>query len=56
MRGAVETLVGDVGLRRIMGERARLSVEGRTWETLGDELLEFYAQLTGVEQRSRWVA
>jgi phosphatidylinositol alpha 1,6-mannosyltransferase len=56
MRGAVETLVRDVGLRRVMGERARRSVEGRTWETLGDELLEVYAQLTGVEERSRWVA
>jgi phosphatidylinositol alpha 1,6-mannosyltransferase len=56
MRGSVETLVSDVGLRRSMGERARRSVEGRTWETLGDELLEIYAQLTGVIERARWVA
>src|SRR5580704_11921532 len=48
VRGAVETLVRDAGRRRSMADRARPSVEARTWETLGDELVGHYQRLTGM--------
>ena len=56
LRGAVETLVLDPSLRRSMAARARPSVEQRTWETLGDELLGHYERLTGKGGRTRRVA
>lgn len=56
IRGAVETLVADTALRRSMASRARGSVERRTWEALGDELLAHYERLAGMTRRSRRVA
>lgn len=47
LRGAVETLTHDEVRRRAMAARARPSVQARTWETLGDELLGHYQYLTG---------
>ena len=42
LRGAVSRLVGDGALRRRQGAAARRSVEGRSWEVLGDQLVEHY--------------
>lgn len=56
IRAAVESLVGDADLRRAMASRARPSVERRTWETLGDELLGHYLRLTGTANGTRQVA
>jgi phosphatidylinositol alpha 1,6-mannosyltransferase len=39
---AVAQLVADADLRRRYGEAARASVLGRTWTTIGDELLDHY--------------
>jgi hypothetical protein len=39
-----------------MGERARASVERRTWQAIGDELIAYYAHLTGLDERSRRAA
>jgi len=47
IRGAVTALVADPSRRRAMAARARPSVERRTWEALGDELLGHYERLTG---------
>jgi phosphatidylinositol alpha 1,6-mannosyltransferase len=47
VRGAVETLVTDAARRRQMAARARPSVEQRTWETLGRELVGHYERLSG---------
>ena len=38
----VRTLQQDPALRRRMGEEARRSVEGRTWEAVGQELVQHY--------------
>lgn len=56
IRGAVEALVADSTLRRSMAGRARASVERRTWEALGDELLVHYQSLAGTARPSRRVA
>jgi phosphatidylinositol alpha 1,6-mannosyltransferase len=56
LRGAVEALVKDPVLRKAMGERARASVERRTWQAIGDELIAYYAHLTGLDERSRRAA
>jgi phosphatidylinositol alpha 1,6-mannosyltransferase len=56
LRGAVEALVKDPALRKAMGERARASVERRTWEMIGDELISYYEQLTGLDGRIRRAA
>lgn len=42
LRARVADLVGDAAKRRAFGEAARAAVSGRTWESLGDRLLEFY--------------
>jgi phosphatidylinositol alpha 1,6-mannosyltransferase len=47
LRGAVATLVGDATMRRALAARARPSVEGRPWETLGEELVGHYERLSG---------
>lgn len=44
----LETLLSDGDLRRRMGAAARATVEGRTWETYGDERRDLaYAPLLG---------
>jgi phosphatidylinositol alpha 1,6-mannosyltransferase len=48
LRDAVRGLVDDAPLRAAMGAAARLSVLGRTWDAVGDQLLGYYRQvLTG---------
>ncbi len=56
LRGAVDSLVADGSLRAAMAARARASVEHRTWETLGDELLGHYRRLTGRTDRASQAA
>jgi phosphatidylinositol alpha 1,6-mannosyltransferase len=56
MRAAVDSLVSDGTLRAAMAHRCRPSVERRTWETLGDELVGHYQRLTGTTHRTRQVA
>jgi len=43
LRRSVGALVGDAALRARFGEAGRRAVVGRTWETVGDALLEHYA-------------
>ncbi len=45
MRDAVAELAADADLRRRMGAAARQSVLGRTWDTVGDQLLDYYDQV-----------
>jgi phosphatidylinositol alpha 1,6-mannosyltransferase len=52
IRGAVEVLVRETALRRTMGDQARRSVERRTWEAIGDELVAHYERLAGLDERS----
>ncbi len=47
LRGAVEALVTDPTRRRAMAARARPSVERRTWDALGEELVGHYHAVTG---------
>lgn len=47
LRAAVATLVDDDAMRLRMGASARRSVEGRTWASVGDELIEHYAAACG---------
>jgi phosphatidylinositol alpha 1,6-mannosyltransferase len=56
LRGAVADLVSDDDLRLAMGQRARASVERRSWEELGEELVAHYRTLSGATDRSRQVA
>jgi phosphatidylinositol alpha 1,6-mannosyltransferase len=42
LRNAVAALAGDAEQRQWMGTAARVGVERRTWERLGDELIEHY--------------
>lgn len=42
LRDRVRDLVGDDSKRRAFGARARLSVQGRGWDVLGDELIAHY--------------
>ena len=53
MIGAVDQLGRDPEWRRTMGIRARASVEHRTWEVLGDELIGHYQALIGPARRVR---
>lgn len=46
-RARVVDLVGDPAKARSMGRRAREGVEGRTWQRVGDELINHYASVTG---------
>lgn len=50
MRGAVIDLVSDPATRLAMGTRARTTVEHRTWEVLGDQLLHHYRTVAGHEE------
>jgi len=43
LRRSVGALVDDAALRARLGEAGRRAVVGRTWESLGDELLAHYA-------------
>lgn len=47
LRARVVDLVGDPAKSRLMGRRAREGVEGRTWQRVGDELIDHYASVTG---------
>lgn len=52
MRAAVATLVGDPSERRRLGDNARQSVLGRSWETVCRELVRHYSEaVTGTTQR-----
>ncbi len=42
LRARVLDLVGDPAKRRAFAEAARTAVSGRTWESLGDRLIEHY--------------
>lgn len=53
MRQAVLELAGDQALRARLGQRARASVEGRSWAVLGDELIEHYSAVSGWAPRRR---
>ena len=45
LRRQVERLVGDDVGRTAMGHEARRSVEGRSWDVLGDQLVRHYAEV-----------
>jgi len=45
MREGVERLAADRALRAALAEAARPSVAGRTWEIIGDQLVEHYEQV-----------
>ena len=42
-----DILVGDPAKARAMGRRAREGVEDRTWQRVGDELIDHYRSVTG---------
>ncbi len=46
----VRTLQQEPALRRRMGEEARRSVEGRTWEAIGRELVQHYRDVVAEAQ------
>jgi phosphatidylinositol alpha 1,6-mannosyltransferase len=46
----VRTLQQDPALRRRMGEEARRSVEGRTWQAVGQELVQHYREVVAEAQ------
>lgn len=43
MRRHVQQLVADPGLRAQMGEAARVSTEGRTWDAVNEQITQHYA-------------
>ncbi|MEU0074726.1 glycosyltransferase family 1 protein [Streptomyces sp. NPDC006332] len=45
VRDAVRALAADPGLRTAFGVAARVTVEGRTWAAVGDQLIEHYANV-----------
>lgn len=47
LRARVVDLVGDPAKARAMGRRAREGVEDRTWQRVGDELIDHYRSVTG---------
>jgi len=53
LRAAVTSLVGDPDLRERMGLAARDGVAGRTWETLGDQLVAHYRRAIATDRRQR---
>jgi phosphatidylinositol alpha 1,6-mannosyltransferase len=53
LRGAVQALVEDADLRTRLGRTAHESVVGRTWESLGDELLGHYRTVSGLPDPRR---
>jgi phosphatidylinositol alpha 1,6-mannosyltransferase len=48
LRERVRDLAGDQAKSRAMGRRAREGVISRTWERVGDELIEHYRRLAGI--------
>ncbi len=56
LRARVADLAGDAAKRRAFADAARAAVEGRTWESLGDRLLEHYDRaiaLHGIDRTLR---
>jgi phosphatidylinositol alpha 1,6-mannosyltransferase len=53
---AVRQLTEDHVLRRDMGRRARQSVLGRDWDSVGDELMDHYHRVIGAGERVRTAA
>lgn len=47
LRGAVRSLVGDADHRTAMGAAARASVLDRSWDALGEQLVDHYRTVTG---------
>lgn len=47
LRDRVRDLAGDRAKAAAMGQQARRSVEGRTWERVGDLLLQHYREVQG---------
>jgi phosphatidylinositol alpha 1,6-mannosyltransferase len=45
LRSTIELLARDPALRRRMGEAGRRGVRGRSWETICDQLLDYYARV-----------
>ncbi|MGW5863583.1 glycosyltransferase family 4 protein [Streptomyces sp. NPDC055239] len=45
VRDAVWALAADPGLRAAYGAAGRAAVEGRTWEAVGEQLVDHYAQV-----------
>ena len=56
LRGAVDAPVSDPARRQAMAARARASVGGRSWEAIGDQLLDHYRRLTGRSGGTRQAA
>jgi phosphatidylinositol alpha 1,6-mannosyltransferase len=56
MAQAVHNLVADSGGRRAMGDRARESVEHRTWKAVGHQLIAYYCQLLAGPSRGELAA
>ena len=52
-RGAVASLLADPEGRAAMGVAARRSVAHRSWSSIGDELLDVYAEVQGGAPRPR---
>lgn len=48
LRGSVDRLVTDATLRRRLAANARASVADRSWEVLGDQILDHYRAVSGV--------
>jgi phosphatidylinositol alpha 1,6-mannosyltransferase len=48
MRAAVAALASDAALRALMGAQARLSVHGRGWAGVCDELIGHYQAVLGM--------
>ena len=53
MAQAVLELATDPELRRRLAARARVSVEGRSWESVGDQLIGYYERVIGPPARRR---
>ncbi|MEU1278327.1 glycosyltransferase family 1 protein [Streptomyces sp. NPDC005805] len=47
VRDAVAVLAADPALRAAYGRAGRAAVEGRTWDVVGDRLLDHYAEVVG---------
>lgn len=45
VRDAVRTLRDAPAMRTRLGHQARVAVAGRTWEAVGDQLLDYYAEV-----------
>jgi phosphatidylinositol alpha 1,6-mannosyltransferase len=56
MAQAVASLAADSGGREMMGERARVTVEHRTWKTINHRLLAYYDELLGGPSSSEMAA